>query len=202
MRNKLLLIVLLFTSQIFAQNDPKTAFQKGKYEAAISYYKKADYVKAIDLFSLAAKIKPENQIAQEAVKKVDTLREILRKNILDQAIGSWKKSGDHPVWASTNVDNTSGVDEIIEISKDEILFYEVDKKTKAKTLIKKENLIYNDENSLVSLFSEIILSDGTIWNCQINEKSNVLHVINIAVKTENGIQKINTDNLERYYVRI
>ncbi|MNS99716.1 hypothetical protein D3C72_1341260 [compost metagenome] len=82
------------------------------------------------------------------------------------------------------------------------MFYEVDKKTKVKKLLKTENLVYNDSNCNVSVFSEIILSDGTIWNCSLNEKSNILHVVNVAVKTEEGIQKIMSDNEESYYVKL
>jgi hypothetical protein len=198
------LIVFLITLQIFGQDDQKNAFQKSKYELAVSYYKKADFVKAIDLFSLAANIKPENEIGQESIKKVDTLREFLRKEILDLAVGVWKKSGSQPVWSSTavNNENRTNTDEFIEISENEILFFEVDKKTKEKKILKKESLVYNDQKSAGSLFSEIVLSDGTIWNCSLNEKADVLHVINVAVQTEQGVERINTDNLETYYVKI
>ncbi|WET01682.1 hypothetical protein [Flavobacterium sp. YJ01] len=198
------LIVFLITLKFFGQNDQKAVFQKSKYELAVSYYKKAEFVKAIDLFSLAAKIKPENEIGQEAIKKVDTLKEVLRKEILDNAIGTWKKSGNNPVWASTstNTNVQSDFDEIIEITQNEIAFYSLNKKTKEKKLLRKEDLIYNDKSDVVSLFSEIILSDGTIWNCSINEKANVLHVINVAVTTDDGIEKIKMDNEESYYVKI
>ncbi|MBL0739180.1 tetratricopeptide repeat protein [Flavobacterium sp. GN10] len=203
MKKTFVLIVLLTTLQFFGQNDQKTAFQKNKYELAISYYKKADFVKAIDLFSLAAKIKPENEIGKDAVKKVDTLRELLRKEILKQVTGTWKRIGNQPVWSSNNTStNQSAFDELVEIKENEILFYEVDKKTNVKKLLKTEKLVYNDNNCNVSVFSEIILSDGTIWNCSLNEKSNILHVINVAVKTEEGVQKIKSDNEESYYVKI
>lgn len=204
MKKTLPLIVFLITLHCFGQNDQKIAFQKCKYELAVSYYEKADFVKAIDLFSLAAKIKPENEIGQEASKKVDTLREVLRKEILSHAIGTWKRSGNCPVWASkaVNENNQSNLDEIVEITQNEIAFYTLDKKTKEKKLQRKEDLIYNDKNDAASLFSEIILSDGTIWNCSINEKANVLRVTNVAIKTENGIEKINSNNDENYYVKM
>ncbi|WDF62369.1 tetratricopeptide repeat protein [Flavobacterium sp. KACC 22763] len=203
MKNTFVLIVLLTTIQFFGQNDQKIAFQKNKYELAISYYKKADFVKAIDLFSLAAKIKPENEIGKDAVSKVDTLRGVLRKEILSQVVGTWKRTGNQPVWSSATVSvNQSAFDELVEIKENEILFYEVDKKTQVKKLVKTENLVYNDNNCNVSAFSEIILSDGTIWNCSLNDKSNILHVVNVAVKTEEGIQKIMSDNEESYYVKL
>lgn len=203
MRKIFVLITLWSTAQFFGQNDQKASFQKSKYELAISYYKKADFVKAIDLFSLAAKIKPENEIGQESSKKVDTLREVLRKDILEHVLGTWKKAGNHPVWATTDVsENKTDFEEFIQINENEILFFEVNKKTKEKKLLKKENLVYNDMKSTASLFSEIILSDGTIWNCTLSEKSDILRVVNVAVKTEESIEKIDAGNLEMYYVKI
>ena len=81
-------------------------------------------------------------------------------------------------------------------------FYDITEKkidsSKTEVII----LVYNDKNGSASLFSEIILADGTIWNCSINEKGNILHVINVAIEKENGIEKITTNNLERFYVKI
>jgi len=91
------------------------------------------------------------------------------------------------------------VDELVEIGNNKILFYEQDRVTKVKKLIKTEDLVYYNADKSDSLFSVIILSDGTIWNCSIDPSSNVLHVINIAKKDENGIDKIEEDNLEAYY---
>ncbi|MET3025548.1 hypothetical protein ABXT06_02615 [Flavobacterium sp. UW10123] len=203
MKNTFVLIVLFSTFQFFGQNDQKKVFQKSKYELAISYYKKADFVKAIDLFFLVAKIEPGNEIGKDAVNKVDTLRVILRKEILNNAIGTWKRAGNQPVWSSASANNNqSDFDAFIEIKENEILFYEVNKKTKVKKLTRTENLIYNDTNNTGSVFSEIILSDGTIWNCSLNEKSNILRVVNVAIKTETGIEKIKNDNEESYYIKI
>jgi hypothetical protein len=201
---RVLFITLLITFQTFAQNDSKTSFQKGRYELAVSYYKKADFVKAIDLFSIASKIKPETDIGLEAAKKVDTLKEILRKDILEKAVGTWKDAGDKPVWSSdaVNTVDEKTFDETIEITQTQILFSQIDKKSQAKKLIKTENIVYNDTNNSGSLYSEIILSDGSIWNCLINEKGDILRVINVAKKTENGIEKISTNNLEHYFMKI
>ncbi|KFF04221.1 hypothetical protein [Flavobacterium reichenbachii] len=201
---RVLFITLLITFQTFAQNDSKTSFQKGRYELAVSYYKKADFVKAIDLFSIASKIKPETEIGQEAAKKVDTLKEILRKDILEKAVGTWKDAGDKPVWSSdaVNTADEKTFDETIEITQTQILFSQIDKKSHAKKLIKTENIVYNDTNNSGSLYSEIVLSDGSIWNCMINEKGDILRVINVAKKTENGIEKIQTNNLEHYFMKI
>ena len=197
------LIVLLFTISSFAQNDAKAKFQKNKYELAISYYKKSDFKNALDLFSVASKIRPENELGQESIKKVDTLKSILRKDIMDKAVGIWKMTGDKPVWAvKTANDSQKQVDEFVEITQNKIVFYEQDKKTLAKKIVKTEDLIYYNKDKSDSLFSAIILSDGTIWNCTISENASTLHVINIAKQTEKGVEKIENENPEYFYMKI
>ena len=204
MRKILFIVILLISFKTVAQNDPKIAFQKSRYELALSYYKKEDFKKAIDLFGIAAKIKLENEIGKESIKKVDTLKLILRKNILENALGTWKMSGDKPIWASatTKKEQEKDFDELIEISQKEILFYEKNIKTQIKKLTRTENLVYYNKDRYDSLYSEIILSDGTIWECMINEKLNVLHVINVAKKNEDDVEQIKSDNLERFYEKV
>ena len=204
MRKILFIVILLISFKTVAQNDPKIAFQKSKYKLALSYYKKEDFKKAIDLFGIAAKIKLENEIGKESIKKVDTLKLILRKNILENALGTWKMSGDKPIWASatTKKEQEKDFDELIEISQKEILFYEKNIKTQIKKLTRTENLVYYNKDRYDSLYSEIILSDGTIWECMINEKLNVLHVINVAKKNEDDVEQIKSDNLERFYEKV
>lgn len=204
MKRKLFFIVLLISFKTLAQNNSKIAFQKSRYELAMASYKKAEFKKAIDLFYVASKIKPDSEIGQESIKKVDTLKTILRKNIMIQALGTWKMIGDKPIWAANQTTTYTGkdFDELVEIKQDEILFFEKNKKTQAKKLVKTEKLVYYNKEESDAAFSDIILSDGTIWNCMINDGSNELHVINVGKTGENGIEKINNNNIERFYVKV
>ena len=204
MKKKLFFIVLLVSFKNFAQDNSKIAFQKSRYELAVSYYKKADFKKAIDLFYVASKIKPENEIGQESLKKVDTLKDILRENIMNQALGTWKMVGDKPIWAvsQTNSDAEKDFEELVEINQNEILFFEKNKKTQEKKLTKTEKLVYYNKEKSDAGFSDIILSDGTIWHCIINESSDELRVINIATQGENGVEKIENNNIERFYSKV
>lgn len=203
MKNYLNLILLLLSINCIAQNDAKAKFQKNKYEMAVSCYKKADFKNALDLYSVASKIRPENDLGKESIKKVDTLKAILRKDIMDKTLGIWKLRGDKPIWSVNSESDSKNalVEEFIEINKTQILFYELDKKTLVKKPIKTENLVFYNKDESDSLFSAIILSDGTIWNCTVDENSEVLHVINIAKQTEKGVEKIETNNLERFYTK-
>ncbi|MFW0739861.1 hypothetical protein [Flavobacterium sp. T12S277] len=197
-------IVLLFIASVksFAQSDPKTIYQKNRYELAISYYKKADYENALALFSIASKMKSENEIGIESVKRIDTLRKILRKRIMDKVVGTWKLVGDKPLWSVNTNGNKLFLNRLVEINYEQISFYELDTQTKEKKLLKTEKLSYYNKDPSDDLFSAIIFSDGTIWECLLNEDENVLHVINIAKKTENGVEKITNDNLERFLSKI
>ncbi|KAF2333673.1 hypothetical protein [Flavobacterium daemonense] len=202
MKNFPILIVLLLCFKGFAQTTPNIAFQKSRYELAVSYYQKADFKKALDLFSIASKLKPENELGKESAKKIDTLKTILRDDALNYIIGTWKLAGDRPTWAQTDETEKNQTEEVVEISKDKIVFYETDLKTHARKLIKTEDLKYYNKDASDASFSDIILSDGTIWSCLLNKESNILRVINIGKKNDSGVEKITTDNDEAYFVKV
>jgi len=203
MKKALLFIFLVIATKTIAQNASKTAFQKSRYELAVSCYEKADYKNALELFHVAYKMKPDAEIGEESIKKIDTLKTILRKSVLNHALGTWKMAGDKPVWAVGQLQNNSqkDFDELVEITENEILFYERNKKTQEKKMIKSEDLVYYNKDESDTLFSDIILSDGTIWNCSVNENADELRVINVGKKDDNGITEIESDNDERYYVK-
>lgn len=199
MKKALFFIVLLISFKTYAQNNSKITFQKNRYELAVSYYKKADFKKAIELFYIASKMIPENEIGIESSKKVDALRTILRNDIMAQALGTWKAIGNKPGWAVNNSGKIS--DEFIEVTNTQILFFKKDKKTQEKKVTKTEDLVYYNGEDLDSSFSNIILSNGTIWHCSINDNSSELHAVNIAKKDEKGIGKIQNNNDEQFYVK-
>lgn len=202
MKNYFILVFMLFSVKNIAQTDAKIKFQKNKYDLAVSYYKKADFKNALDLFSIASKLKPENELGKESIKKVDALKTILRDEALSYIVGTWKMAGDKPTWAQTGNIEKNEIEEMVEISKEKILFYEMDKKTQIKKMVKAEDLKYYNKDASDAAFSDIILSDGTIWSCLLNKETNVLRVINVAKKTETGIEKITSDNEEAYFVKV
>ncbi len=110
-------------------------------------------------------------------------------------------TGDKPIWLQMPIlkPNENGIEELVEISQDKILFYELDTKNKVKKLIKSEDLkFYNKDDIRCFIFCDYF-SDGKIWSCLLNNDANILHVINIGKKTENGTEKITNDNLEEDY---
>ncbi|PWB27001.1 tetratricopeptide repeat protein [Flavobacterium sp. HTF] len=200
MKKYITIVILLLTFKNFAQNNPKEAFQKSRYELALSHYKKGENTKALDLFSVAYKINPENEFGKQSIEKIESLKNVLRKDFISKIVGTWYFTGDKPSWA-IHAEDDKTFTKLIEVSENKIAFYEQDKKTKVKKLIKTEDLTFYDKDKSDPLFSAIILSTGNIWLCSVNEDSRVLHAVNIAEKDQNGTKKIDTDNKERFYTK-
>lgn len=202
MKKIAILIVLLVSFKSFSQDDPKTAFQKRKYDLALSYYKKDDLKNALDLFSIASRIKPENEIGKEAAKLVDTLKSILRKRIMEHAVGTWKIVGNKPIWAVGANNKDDNHEELLEISETKISHYEINKSTNEKKLIKSENLVYYSEVESDGLYSQVILENGTIWNCIFNESWTEMHTICVGKKENGKVEKITINNDELFFIKV
>jgi hypothetical protein len=204
MKKYFILIFLLSFLWNYGQDDPKSKFQKTRYDLAVSYLNKSDFANALDLFSMASKIKPDNEIAKKSIEKIDELKELLRKELLEKTNGSWLKLGNKPDWTmeAKEAFKNKTTDELIEMNKTQILFYEKDRKTNTKKLIKTENIVFYNKDKSDALFSAFILSDGAIWNCIVNENSDMLHFINIAHKSGDVVEKITENNQEWFFVRM
>lgn len=203
MKRYLVFLILLLSSEIFSQGASKVSFQKNRYDLALSYYKKEELNKALDLFSVVFKIHPENEVGKEAMKMITTLKNRLRKDFLAKVLGSWRLDGDKPTWAvRPEEEENKTITEVIEISETKVLFYEQDRKTKLKKFVKTEDLVFYNEDEADSLFSAIVWSNGSVWICSLNESGSILHLINIAKEDINGGEKISVNNAERFYTKV
>ncbi|RED23722.1 hypothetical protein BD847_2787 [Flavobacterium cutihirudinis] len=200
---KIITLIILFTSiKSFSQDDPKIAFQKRKYDLAVSYYKKDDLKNALDLFSIASRIKPENQIGKDAAKLVGSIKSDLRKLMMEHAVGTWEIFGDKPLWAVSTHNKDDNHKELLEISETKISHYEVNKVTNEKKLVKSEDLVFYSEVESDGLYSQVILANGEIWNCSFNENWTEMHTICVGKKENGKVEKITTNNEELFFVKV
>ncbi|MDX6183434.1 hypothetical protein SGQ44_13195 [Flavobacterium sp. Fl-77] len=204
MKNYLVIITFLFALQNYAQSDVKKKFQKNRYDLAVSHYKKLEYTKAIDLFFVASKIDPESPIGLESRQKVDTLKTILRKELVNHLQGTWRKTGNEPSWTTKEKSKISSTekDELIVINDKQILFYEQNIKTKERKLVKSENFVFYDKEDLNGVFSGIILSDKTIWTYSVDDTAKTLQMLCVGEETQEGTKKIIVDNPEIYCEKV
>ncbi|WP_343695052.1 hypothetical protein [Flavobacterium sp.] len=204
MKNFLILVVFFFSVTVKSQNTDKDKFQKNRYELAVSYLNKSNYVKALEQFSIASKIKPQTEIGLNSLQEIDTLKDILRKDILEKITGTWIMTGNKPIWTVDSHENFKNkkVDDLIEVSQDKISFYQQDRKSKVKTLIKTEDIMYFNNDRADDLYSAIILSDGKVWDYFLDETTHVIRAINIAKQGKKKMEKIKENNKEVYYAKV
>ena len=204
MQNYFVFILFLLVFKTSAQNDSKAKFQKNRYELAISHYKNSDYIKAVDLFFLSSKIDPESPIGQESIQIADTLKTLLRKDLTDKLVGTWRKTGNQPEWVyiEKNEIIKKEYDEIMVITPNNILFYERNISTNETKLIKSEELIFYSKENLYNLHSQVIFSDNKIWTYLLDKDAKTLRTVNTGIDKKEGSERIVKDQQEVYYEKI
>jgi hypothetical protein len=201
MRNIVTIIFLLISFHSWAQNDEIIAYQKDRFELAISFFEKSEFETAADLFSYVHKLNPNNELGQFALKKVDSLKPVIRKNFIESITGKWKLSKIDSNWLLNDIDKND-VDKFILIDNNQILFYEQNKNSKEMKLIKTENIKFIDQLGMNRSFTEFADSKKQIWSYTLDESSDILRVINNGEETKEGRTESVCGNIKYYYERI
>ena len=118
-----------------------------------------------------------------------------------QGIWKWKTTGTN--WGINSTNKLSQIDKILVISDKTTEFYEENKESKKRNLIKTENikLLENFEYRGPTT-SELIYSDNQIWSFAF-DKSNNLYITNTGELLESGeVLEIACGNAEMIYKRI
>ncbi|VXB53198.1 conserved hypothetical protein [Flavobacterium sp. 9AF] len=143
----------------------------------------------------------QSELGKIALKKSDSLKILVRKEILDNIQGEWKlkKSGSN--WGFTEIDEKKAIEKIVVIKENEILFFDQEKVSGIRKLIKKEIIRYYDNEELFPSFIGFVFSDRLIWSFQ-SRDSNLLHTMHLGEETQNGRTYISCGNSELIYERV
>ena len=99
MKNYIFIIIFLIVSiELTAQGNSKYEFQKDRFDLGESFLQKEQNEKAIQLFFFAHHIIPDNERGQISYKKYDSLKSIVRENLLKNISGNWKKISTDSNW--------------------------------------------------------------------------------------------------------
>ena len=194
MRKFIFLISFFISFSSSAQNEKIIAYQKERFEYAISFFEKSEFEKAADLFSYVHKLNPENELGQFAFKKVDSLKPVIRKRFIDKITGKWKMI--------ENNSNSSQIDKYIIIENYQVSFYEQNKNSKEMNLIRIEKMKFIDQLGMNRSFTEFADSKKQIWSCLLDESTGILRVINTGDETENGRTETVCGNIEYKYEKV
>lgn len=202
---KLNFILPFFCFQIFGQNISKEDFQKNRFDLGITFLLKGENEKAVELFHHAHHIIPNNELGNIAYKKYDSLKPIIREKLRKDIIGNWKKIYKGPNWGIPDENDIIG--EMITITSEEILFYELYKKTKEWCLIKTEPIIFCKKAEEGTDMYDVTLTEFTfknkeVWQFYIDKKSGLLKTFLFGYESENGLSQIICGGISNEYFKL
>lgn len=201
MKNYILIFILGLYSHSWSQETKNENRQKKWYKEAIAEMNDSNRIKImVRLFNVYNKDR-QSELGKIALKKSDSLKILVRKEILENIQGEWKlkKSGSN--WGLVESDDKVSVDKIVVIEENKILFYDEEKGSKKRKLIKTEAIRYYDKEEMFPSFIGFVFSDKLIWSFQ-SRDSNLLHTMHIGEETDNGRTSISCGNSELIYERI
>tara|TARA_R110002167_G_scaffold328783_2_gene535314 strand:+ start:1070 stop:1723 length:654 start_codon:yes stop_codon:yes gene_type:complete len=147
---------------------------------------------------------PENEIGQISLKKSDSLKNIIVANLLRNIQGVWKLKSTGTNWGINSNDKTSEIDKILIVSDGKIEFYDENKKSKKRTLIKTENIKFLENIKYRGpTTSELIFSDNQFWSIGFNKSKDIVYFTNTGEFLENGeVSEFVCGNSQMIYERI
>ncbi|QOG01994.1 hypothetical protein [Flavobacterium sp. MDT1-60] len=199
-RIKIVIIAFLLSFQGWCQSNGDTEdLQKNEFNLANEYLKNSYLKTAMNSFYYANRLNSKTVIGNLSVKRADSLKIILRKNLITELAGNWKMFDDIPSWVMRE---DSIVGKMIQINSNEIQFYELIKNAKSWKLIKPEKILYSDSLSGDSSYSELIYSNNEIWQYSIDEKTGYLNLTYTGDKTETGRTEIICGTMTKTYFKL
>ena len=197
MKKLFLIYLFLFSPVGIAQDNDRNGYQQLLFEQGQNLVKNKNYPLAIKKFTVTHSIIPTSEIAQIAIQKSDSLKSVLRKDKINDLVGSWKWISKDPSWAMPG-DNL--VAKMITITTTEILFYELYRNAKKWDLVKTEKIIFSD-NPESYFFTELLYANNDIWEYNIKD-SGELTAFYIGEKIENYYTQLVCGNPVFYYYKL
>ncbi|PSG90806.1 hypothetical protein [Aurantibacter aestuarii] len=168
MKNSIFIIIILINLKSFGQKNDADEYQNEWFEKAKIEIKKPDLVGALIMFYWAYENNTESELGKVCLKKIDSLKPLVRKEQIDKWKGTWKLTN-----------KESEEEYFLEISETEIKFYEKKNGSSEKKLVKTEKILFNEINyGSYPTYWELIFSDNQIWNFNIIDEidENILFV--------------------------
>ncbi len=199
----LILVTNFCLAQKKGQEKRNADFQNKWMKTAEESLRNNEISKAFVAFGYVSLIDSLSEKGKIAHTKVDSLRSILRAELVKNFTGTWKWKNTGSNWGISDTNKDVKKDKILIISDESLFFYEVDKKTNRRRLIKHEKITFNNIQGMFPSFSELIYSDNQIWGYSLKNDGKILHVTNTGeLNKNNNRTEIVCGNTEMIYERI
>lgn len=186
----------------FSQNE-KTSLKQTKYFTSAEIALKNNTIdKALSSFGKIKKWDSTSFEGKIATRRIDSLKSILRNNLIDGIEGIWKWEASGTNWGIDKNTSINNVDQYIEISGNSLLIYDLDKKTLEKKLVQKELLIFSNLTEIYPYYFDFEYSNGEFWRYTIKDNGQTLHLKHTGNLTENSRNVIDCGNKEITYSKV
>lgn len=203
MIKKLILSLLLTIScTLFAQEGESNAqnCQFNFFEEAQKALEKKDLKRAYGLFYSAEKFDSNPKIVAKSLEKTDSLKVVLRKNLIADITGNWKMITPE-TWALREPSDTI-VGKMITIEPNQILFYELYPKAKKWNLVKTEQIIFLEKENMDSDPLYIPYTNKEVWNYYVDDISGNLVAYYVGQEREDGVSEVVCGNQKIKYFKL
>ncbi|MBZ4037371.1 hypothetical protein K6T82_21605 [Flavobacterium sp. 17A] len=195
LKRLILALLLTFSITVFAQEEKFNFF-----EEAQKAFKSNDLKRAHGLFSLAQKFDSKQENVNISFRKADSLKVVLRKNLIEAITGNWKMVTPES-WALREPSD-SIVGKMITIEKNEILFYELYPKAKKWNLVRTEHLVFSEKINMSTDPLLIVYSNREVWEYYVDEISGNLIAYYVGEENEETISELACGNPKVAYFKL
>ncbi|WP_397362022.1 hypothetical protein [Olleya sp. R77988] len=200
MNRIVLLIFLSLSFNSWSQDLKKEKRQLDYYEKSNKYLSESDLEKARLTLYFSYQANPESELGKTALKKSDSLKAVIRNELIQKIQGNWKWKNTGTNWGIEKTAEENNIEKIVEIKGLQLSFYEIDKNE--KKLIQSEIIEFINEEKMIPSSTDILYSDNQIWRFDLKDDNQILKMVNSGENNTNGRTVIVCGNEELTFERI
>jgi len=173
-------VLFLISTQLFGQDQKEIELQNHWYAKAQEELINKNISAAFTAYYFAYEMVPNNELGKKTLKLSDSLKTLLRKELISNLVGNWKIKIFGRIKTEDDREHYNRLGKLMKVTYDSIFFFKNKKNLKSNIFLSTQKITFCNLNTMFPIYSDIIHSNKEIWNYHINENKNKLTI------TENG----------------
>jgi len=184
MNKTFFLIFFSIALNTWAQNSNKTELQLNYFNKENNHLSNSNLEEARLSFYFSYQESPETKLGKTALKKSDSIKLIIRGELIINIQGTWKWTETGSNWCVAETSKGNSIDRMIEIKEKQISFYQI--VNSEKKMINSELINFINKNEPIPSSTDILYSNNQIWRIDIDIENEVLKLTNSGESNANG----------------
>ena len=176
MKKLYILFLFLVSFQLFGQNKNIIELQDYWYNKAKNDLNNQKINSAFIGYYFSYEIVPNSSLGEKSLKISDSLKNILRKELIKNLIGNWKIKFPKKIKSKKDKEQYNQLGKILMITNDSIFYFKRKKDLKFKKYLSSQKISFCNLETLFPIYADIIHSNKIIWNYHINKRKNILTI--------------------------